>query len=239
MSSSTPTLSDFAALRAKVYSHRFRPTLLVANLHGGIPSNPKVTEGWIRTKMADQSESLIRQAIIAALEARQVDPTAATPEDVDGAITDVVAERNLNGFGRMPGTGELFIEGRQVKAMLKEAVSIGIASGLLDNGKSWGKTKKMLKNFMVEHIFVEEERIGLGVTEPTGIDQRFIHTYRGAAIGLEEYVEEAKVSFTLASDYEWPHMFWPTVFAIGGANGLGAARSQGYGRFEVIGWETL
>lgn len=234
-----PTLDDFARLKAKVYSHRYRITLLVDNLHGGIPSDPKVTEGWIRTMMRGSAESLIGQTIQEALEARGLTPLTATAADEAEVVAEVAAQKNLNGFGRDTVTGELYIEGRQVKAMLKEAVSIGIASGELAGGQSWGKTKKGLKAFMVEHLFVEDDHIGLGVTEPTGIDQRFVHTFRGNAIQMEEYVENAKVSFTLASDWEWPTMFLPTVLIIGGKNGLGAARSQGYGRFEVVGFDIL
>ena len=62
--------------------------------------------------------------------------------------------------------------------------------------KGWGgkgvetNVRKWIKNWFPEHVFVIEDRLYLGVSEPTGIIQRFVHTPRGTGIQYEEYVND-------------------------------------------------
>lgn len=224
--------SVFEDYRAKVYKVRYRAEIIVGELHGGVPMNPDVARKWLEVRMGGSDEHL------ANLQAQVVTELGMDKELTDDELLDEMSRRNnLNGFKRSE-SGELFIEGRQVKAMLKEAASIAVAGGHL-NGRGWGKTNKGLLGFLAEHIFVEDHRIGLGVSEPSGINQRFVATWKGTGISLEEYVVDAKLSFTVATDYDFPKDFWPTVWTIAESNGLGAARSMGYGQFDVVGWETL
>jgi hypothetical protein len=110
------------------------------------------------------------------------------------------------------------------------------AAGKL-NGRGWGKTNKGLLSYISEHAFVVEERLHLGVTEPSGINQRFVHTFRGSGIQYEEYVEDAKISFTVIADHDFTEKEWATIWLTGENQGLGASRSQGYGRYQVTRWE--
>ena len=54
--------SIFASYTDKAWPHRFHGTIRVRNLAGGVPTDPKVAEGWLRTKLADKDD-LIREAV--------------------------------------------------------------------------------------------------------------------------------------------------------------------------------
>lgn len=217
----------FDDFRPSIYKARYRTSIIVGELHGGIPKHPDVAEAWIRTRLGEQSDQQV-----ADLVAQTMLEMGVSQEE---AIEQASHLKNLNGFKRHPDTGELIIEGRQIKAMLKEAANIAVAGGHL-NARGWGKTNKGLRSFLAEHIFVEERYVGLGVSEPTDIHQRFVATWKGTGIQLEEYVSEAKLSFHVATDFDFPKDFWPTVWVIAEENGLGAARSMGFGTFEVVEW---
>jgi hypothetical protein len=227
------TVSVFDDYRKKIYKNRYTATLVVDELHGGIPMNPDVAKKWLEVTVAGGNESYLAGLKAAVIEEIGLDQEM-TDDDM---FEEMVRRNNLNGFKRTPA-GELHIEGRQVKAMLKEAASIAVAGGHLP-ARGWGKTNKGLLGFLAEHIFVEEHQVGLGVTEPSGVSQRFVATWRGTGIQLEEYVTDAKVTFTVATDIDWPTKFWPTVWVEAEKNGLGATRSMGYGTFEVVDWVEL
>lgn len=239
-------MSVFEEWQNKIYKSRYQATLLVYELHGGVPMNPNVAKKWLEVVLAGS------EAHLATLKDQIIDEIGLEGLSDDELLEEMSRRNNLNGFKRnatreplaMGGefgrnaTDQLFIEGRQVKAMLKEAASIAVAGGHL-NSRGWGKTNKGLLGFLAEHIFVEEDYIPLGVSEPSGIHQRFVSTWKGTGIQLEEYVTDAKPSFVVATDYDWPKDFWPTIWTIAERNGLGAARSMGFGRFEVVEWTQL
>lgn len=219
--------SVFASYQAENYPYRFSGTLLVGTIAGGIPADPKVAEGWLRTKLGVDKEAEIQRLVAETMVERGVDMAAAT---------EIVNEqKNLNGFKRDAERG-LYIEGRQLKAALKEATSIAVAAGKLSQ-RGWGTTNKGILSFLAEHMFVVEDKLFLGVTEPTGVNQRFVHTFRGTGIQYEEYVNEAKVDFTVITDFDFSARDWAAIWSTGEQNGIGASRSQGYGRYEVIRWD--
>jgi hypothetical protein len=258
--------SVFADLARQQYCHRFVVELHVGTLVGGTPTDQNVAEGWIRTKMGLDSDDLIRQEVERVMENRGVTPEAAmeevtrnrhlsgfernfrTPlaratqqqaidkgfvfEGVRQTFTQEQAERTF---------GELLIRGRQVKAMLKEAVMIGVGAGHIEATK-WGKTNKAVKGFVAEHLFVLEDEILLDEVEPTEIKQAFVHTFRGSGIKLEERLHGATVRFTLAADFDFTTKdkdFFGKVMVTAEQNGLGASRSQGFGRFETVRFDAL
>jgi hypothetical protein len=47
------------------------------------------------------------------------------------------------------------------------------------------------------------------------------------------------VGFTVVSDYEFSEKEWATIWVTGGSQGIGASRSQGYGRYIVTRWDQL
>jgi hypothetical protein len=219
--------SVFASYQQKAWPIRFAGSLVIGTIAGGIPTDERVAEGWLKTKLADKDD-LIREAVAKTMVERGI-----TAEE---AAKEVDSLKHLNGFKR--DELGLYIEGRQLKAALKEAVSVAVASGKLQL-KGWGETRKFITGYFPEHVFVLEDRLHLGVNEPTGIVQRFVHTFRGTGIQYEEYVEDAKVSFTVVTDHEFTDEQWAMIWLTGEQQGIGASRSQGFGRYEVTSWERV
>lgn len=209
---------------AAAYPHRYEGQLVVSTIAGGTPTDPKVAEGWLKTKLA-APDDLIRDAVAEVMAERGV-----TAEEA-AAIVDT--NKHLKGFKR--DQKGLYIEGRQLKACLKEAGNVAINEKKLP--ERWGGTNKGWLNWAPEHFFIVEHRLHLGVTEPTGVEQRFVHTFRGNGIDYLEYVENAKVDFTLITDHEFKVKEWAVLWLTAEQQGLGAARSQGFGRFEVTRWD--
>src|SRR4029453_3158897 len=77
----------------------------------------------------------------------------------DEALDIVNKLKNLNGFKRT-ADGQLYYEARQLKAALREAVSVAVAVGKLEM-RGWGNTKKWITGFFPEHVFILEEKLPL------------------------------------------------------------------------------
>lgn len=238
MAVAASTSPPFEDLREKAWPFRYNAHIKVDTIAGGVPSDPNVAEGWLRTKLSDTDDN-IRDMVAQVMADRGVTMEEATAE--------VNRLKHLNGFRRDPANG-IFIEGRQIKAMLKEACSIAVASGKMQQ-RGWGKTNKGLLSFVAEHVFVPDTRVFLNiedeggnlvsVKEPTGINQKFVHTFRGAGIQYEEYVEGAHLEFVVMSDFNFTREDWGMMWLTAEQEGLGASRSQGYGRFKIQGWDLL
>lgn len=235
----------FSRYDQESYEYRFQVTLDVGVLVGGVPSDPKVAEGWLRSKL-QESDDRIREMVAEVMVEREV--------DAETAAKIVNEMKNLNGFKRTPD-GVLFIEGRQVKAALKEAASIAVSAGKVQM-IGWGSTRKWLTKFLPEHVFVIEETIPVfqrfplddgsedefsyvPVTAATGINQQFVHTHRGSSIQYQEFIRDAVVKFTVITDHNFTTKDWGMIWTTGERNGLGASRSQGYGTYAVTAWEAV
>jgi hypothetical protein len=221
------TTSVFASYQTKAWPYRYAGELHIHTVNGGIPSDPNVARSWIETFLSDQ-EDAIREAVAKTMAERGI-----TKDEAAREVNDL---RHLNGFKR--DDAGLYLEGRQLKACLKEAVSIAVASGKVTL-RGWGETRKFITHYFPEHVFVLEDRLPLGVAQPTGIVQRFIHTFRGTGIQYEEYVEDAKVTFTVATDHKFTDEQWAMIWLTAEQQGIGASRSQGFGRFKVTRWDLL
>lgn len=231
-------MSVFEKYKARAYPHNYLAELSVRQLLGGTPTDPRVAEGWIRSKMGFDNDKIIQDAVAEVMVERGV--TAGE------AVEIVNAEKNLNGFKR--DESGLYIEGRQVKAAIKEAANVRWPNGRWSADKG-GKVRLLIKegtertsgkatrSFIAEHVSVQEDRIHLGVMEPTGVSQRFVHTWKGSGISYEEYVEDVKLSFTVATDVEFSEEQWALLWLTGQEQGIGASRSQGYGRYVVTRWD--
>lgn len=214
--------SVFEKYQAKAYPFNFHGTLLVGTIAGGTPTSSKVAEGWLNRMLAD-NDDLVREAVAEVMVERGV--TASE------AVSVVVEDKHLNGFKR--DASGLYIEGRQLKAAIKEAANVRWPKA------KWGPSGKGTLGFFAEHVFVQEDRLHLGVSEPNGVAQRFVHTWRGNGIQYEEYVEEAKIDFTVATDYDFKVEEWAMLWLTGQNQGIGASRSQGFGRYEVVEWQKM
>jgi hypothetical protein len=221
-------MSVFDQFRADAFPFSFTGQLHVGTIAGGVPTDPKVAEGWLKTKLGASKDDIIHEQVAQVMVDRGV--------TADEAATVVNENRHLNGFKR--DERGLYIEGRQLKAAIKEAASVAVAAGKLTQ-RGWGKTNKGLLGYLAEHVFVVEDRLHLGVVEPTGVMQRFVHTFRGTGIQYEEYVSDAKVDFTVMADHDFSEKEWAQIWLCGEQQGIGASRSQGYGRYEVTRWDSI
>lgn len=219
------------------YKFRFSVELTIERLIGGVPSDPKVAEGWLRSKIQG-TDQRIQEMVAQVMVERSV--------SAEEALKEVNDMKNLNGFKRSE-SGQLFIEGRQLKAAMKEAVSVAVGAKKIDM-TGWGATKKWLTKYFPEHVFVVEESIPLfkwidneltPVTDHDRINQTFVHTFRGSSIQYQECVDEAVINFTVISDHEFTTKEWAMLWTTGEQNGVGASRSQGYGKYGVTKWEPI
>lgn len=246
----------FQGYRAEIYPHRYAGRIEIRNLMGGTPSDSKVAEGWLKTKMGLEKEDILRQAVEEVMAVRNV------AEDV--AIKEVDKRRHTNGFKRercddcpkdpteplCSGIHPLHIEGRHLKACLKEAASVARAANNLP--ARMGSTSKGLQGFVAEHIIVVEDILVLGdrdlstgkvsnIYEPTRIIQSFPKNPITKQTGIQytECVDMAVVEFTIASDWEFSEREWAAIWLTAGEQGIGASRSQSYGRFNLTEWRRM
>jgi len=203
---------------------------------GGVPQNPDIIEGWLRTRLMGGDAELKLQ-VVRTLEELGVDvPEMASADEMIEAAKIVAKERNGNTFWRRDG--ELCLADYQVKACLKECANILYA------GDRWGATRKGPKSAVAEWVFVDETRIPLGRMEPDGV-----HTQAGSVSGPQgkrqiltyyDYVEGANVAFTFSvTDDRLTMDQWARVLVQGQKIGLGAVRSLSYGQFLVTEFERV
>lgn len=219
--------SVFADQRKNVYVS-YAAELLVSHLVGGCPSDPRVAEGWLKKNLGADNEDLIREMVAKTMVERGV--------EFDDAFDEVAKGTKLNGFKRDPEHG-LYIEGRHAKAMLKEAANVSWPK------RSWGPSRKGTRSYWAELVQVDDDRIYLGVDKPTAIQQRFVSTFRGQGIQYEEYVVDAVVALTVSVDVNASKEIsvddWTELWIRAESLGIGATRSQGFGKFVVTRWEQL
>ena len=55
----------------------------------------------------------------------------------------------------------------------------------------------------------------------------------------EEYATDVKLTFTVATDVKFTEEMWALLWLTGQEQGIGASRSQGYGRYEVTRWDPI
>lgn len=208
-----------------------------ARVMGGTPKDAKIIQAWLRSKAGVEQEEELRIATMRTLAelGYELRPDA-TFEEMEAASEELAAIKNTNGFKR--NEDGLYIEGRTIKAAMKESTNILYASD------RWGKTKKGPKAFFSEHVFVDPDEISLGVSEPSGIDLFIGHTKgpQGPQSNLTyyEYVDRPKVTFILSVlEDAVTREQWANIWRHAEENGLAALRSQGNGRFKVTGFERL
>lgn len=217
---------------------------------GGIPKDAGVIEGWIRSKAGITSEEEIMGLMVKTLYELGIDvPENASHEAIIEASKKIAGGKSAVGFKR--DDAGLYIEGRQVKALLKECVNI-LYSGTEGWANPRAKKKKdsdealyrkSPKNFTAERVFVNPVKIYLGVPEPTGVDLIIGHVKgpKGdrATLTYHEYVMEATIEFDVqVTDDSIPHEAWPEIWTQAQEIGLGAVRSQSYGRFDIEHWDV-
>jgi hypothetical protein len=251
-------MTIFDDYREMAWPYRWSGRLHIARIAGGTPSDKRVAESWIRSKYTDKDE-LVVESVAKAMAERGI-----TKEEATQLVDQL---KHLNGFRRIrcpqcmyaetvceDGQHQLYIEGRQLKASLKEAASVAANSGKITT-KGYGNPDnksylKGLSSWLPEHVFVLQDRLPLQrynqdstvfmpVFEASSIEQRFVHTWRGTGIQYEEMVNECDIDFTVVTDYEFSAEQWAMIWLTGEKEGIGASRSQGYGTYEITKWEPI
>lgn len=236
---------------------QFRSELL-----GGVPRDPKTLRNWLLAAAGATSEEVMAVRLKETLEAvgQEIEPDLSFAGLLE-AVTHMEGQR-INGFKRVPEQAEqaaaqLYIEGRQIKAMIKEQINILYA---MDR---WGPTGKGTKAYAAERVFVMEDVIPLNRIDPDGVIEKFVHVNtpqgRRSSIERSEWVWRPTIEFHVmiekvrkqSADEKAPRGFrpggrtelcipenvWHEIWVSGQENGIGASRSQGFGRFDIIGWD--
>lgn len=226
---------------------RYRATLQVrGKLMGGIPKDPKIIQGWLKSKAKiDQDDELLR-ATVRTLREQGIDvPDQITSfADIEEIVDQAASLKTTNGF-KQDATG-LYLEARCIKAMLKEAVSILYSGkkwtlGQKADGKDYGKAPRSIA---AERVFVEPEHIYLGRTQPDDVDLQITHvdspTGKKTSLTYIEYVVQPSITFdVLVTEDSIKQDDWARIWVQAQENGLGARRSQEFGKFDILGFDRM
>lgn len=204
-------------------------------LMAGVPKDPKIIAGWLRTKTSITDEHELQEMMIRTLTELGYDTTNKSYEELVEA-SNKLAQNQGTGFKR--DERGLYLESRLVKAMLRESVNVLFA------GERWGATKKGPKSYAAERVFINPDRLYFGKNEPDGVEL-FVGHVSGpqgprSTLTYYEYMERPTIDLEImVVDDSIEHENWPRIWLHAQENGLGALRSQGFGRFDVDRWEKL
>jgi len=214
-------MNDFAEMSRALYDRYLVKIRLRERLCGGVPRNEELIKAWVAARTGYNDEQ-----------------TEAQTAEAVAAMTETVAEKTWIGF---PSDDKgLFIWARQIKAMFRESMTM-----LRITTQKIGSKQILQHGFEVKEPGTGADRIHLGKTEADGTDESPIHvmTAQGPRTALRrmDYVLTPTIAFevwvlkTAAAEKrhigkdELAHML-----AHAQENGLGASRSQGYGKFDVL-----
>jgi hypothetical protein len=217
----------------------YRATLAFRDfIVGATPKDQKILPKWLATGTGISDEETL--ALMTERTIRELLPDLPTgisrAEVMEIAAERMAMEQHTNGFKR--DQDGLYIESRVVKAMLRETVNILYA------GEAWGKTRKGPKSFTAERAFINPNRIHLGAYEPSDIMTFIGHPMgpRGVQSNMTNYevVERPTITFeVMVTRDAIDAKHWPDIWRQAQEIGLGALRSQGHGRFDILEWECI
>lgn len=196
---------------------------LRGRLYGGTPKNKDLIEAWVKARTGHEDEQTSEQ-VKAAIE----------------VLVDETAEKSWSGFqGDDKG---LFVAANNLKAMLKQSASM-LAITVKKRG-----SRQILAEGMEVKAIGGGERVYLGKASPDGFEERPIHvkTAQGPRTALKriDYVEGISIAFEIwvlkTQPAETRHIGEKELVQIltfSQENGFGADRSQGAGKFDVLGFE--
>lgn len=208
---------------------------------GGIPTDPRLIEGWLKANMPE------------AVEAERAALAATTLAEVHNKVEEE-SKASWTTFKRNEA-GNLVFESRQLKAAFKETANI-LREVLQKQEKkadrkegASGKDKSRftgLRAKLAERLFVEGDKLELldattqkPLSKPTGTEERPIHvmTAQGERTALKKYdfVSNVLVQFSVRwlDDGVMDDELLGALLEFMSWNGIGADRSQGEGMFEV------
>lgn len=198
------------------------------SIAGGTPADPALIQAWVNAKCADKTEEERKRIVDATI--RELP-----------AIAEEEAKASWCRF-KQDATGA-YIEGRQIKAALKEAANVVKAVvGARKKGDTEERGTTALKSKVAECVFVIEEKVYL--KGPDGkpfkgelpVVEKPIHvmTRQGPRTSLKrnDVLENVSVDFTVRlarTGAVTQEALWSAI-AYMESLGLGADRSQGFGQ---------
>ena len=223
-------------LDSTVLYERYRVTLKIREkLFGGVPKNPDLIEAWVKARTGYDDE-LTKAQTKEALET-QTEEIAAGSGMWTGFASDDVG---------------IFLHTRNVKAMFRESSTLlGITQ------KKRGSKQIIQHGFEVKGCVVKNSKLATSESHvyfmkddnilavPDGSEEGPIHvmTAQGprTALKRQDFVEEAMLAFDVwilkTESAEKRHLGEKDLHHMlthAQENGLGASRSQGNGKFDVI-----
>ncbi len=219
--------------RLKIWKNWYHIDIAVEKLHGGTPLDPNIVEGWIKSKLSkNHPTEHILDLIRETMNELGISKADLADEKKLAQVISETGRKQLSGFKR-DDKNVLFFEGRQLKAMLKEAANIAYPWPQHKlRGKSW-------KKVIAEHVFVVEDRISLDVDEADGVETRFVTTRFGSSIKREEILRNVRMKFTVMTDLDLKKDQWYDMLTYAEKQGVGASRSQGFGTFSVEAFDAV
>lgn len=189
-----------------------------------------------------RNENLLADQVKAQIGHDDEETATLTGEALEQMI-DKVTEKSWIGFYRDEEKG-IYIEARQLKAMIKQCASVlGIT-----------KAKRGSKQILHEGADVKAldggDRIWLGKQQADGYEEGPVHvmTPQGPRTALKrvDYVANVEIEFLVwvlgtapQADHHIGEPELIEVLTFAQENGLGADRSQGQGKFDVVEFEQV
>lgn len=210
-------------------------------LVGGVPKDPDTIRGWLKSRLElGETEILaIAEETIAQMGWTRVESSEQLDE-----LVDAVMAKDTKGNSFKMVNDELVIEGRQIKAALKEA-----ANALYPGTEKWpnhpGNTRKGLASYMVERLEVMDRYIELGRKTPDIVGEQRIKHVSGpqgkrSTINVVDLCENVTIEFTLkvCDDFIIPDL-WGELWEYVELGGIGADRARGDGRGQLRSWKRI
>jgi len=225
----------------------YRVTIeFTGRLIGGAPSDPQLVEGWMARNLGiKEPEQLQRWTQKHLAEVQGINPAEATMDEIEKALAEGAIEKKAQVFKRTPD-GQPYIEGRQIKAGIKEWTNIAFPYPT-----KWGQKRNTKDNlvggktpvdFVAERVWVPEQPI-IVAEDTDGIDLAVGHPrdprtgQKRANLTYHEYVIQPEISLEIqVLDDCIEQEQWARIWVTGERNGIGARRSQGAGQFVVTEW---
>jgi hypothetical protein len=256
MATTTPTISTIEPTLAPVTGiwdeheaalfARYRVALtFTGRVMGGVPQKPEIIESWLRQRITGGDEE-VTVMMLKVLDELGVDVTEGmSMEELHAAAKQIAAQQHGNTFRR--DECGLFLSAYQVKAAMKECVSILFPYSEKQN--RMGPTQKAARAFWAERVFVDEERLhltrdGQPLTEPDGVHLQIGHITgpKGprSTLTYYDYCDQPTIAFTVSSLQDMVKQeMWRDTFLAMQRNGIGALRSLGYGQLKITAFDKL
>lgn len=209
----------------------------VDRVMGGVPQRPEIIEGWLRQRFTGNDDAEMRLLMLRTLEQLDIDVTTdMTIEQLHEVAKHAAASQKGNTFFRTDDG--LCLGDYQIKAAIKESTNILFA------GDRWGVTRKGPKSYVAERVFVDEQWLPLGRTDPDGTHLQIgqVSGPKGprSTLTYYDFVRQASIAFTVSSlqDCIKPD-HWRQILLLMQREGLGAIRSLGHGQFRVTAFDRL